>query len=73
LYIQEQYAFKKSWGTLDKNNLGFDHPSGVTVDNKGDLYVADTYNHRIQKFALSNIWKFEFGNTNSLNRNNFNF
>lgn len=28
----------------------FRNPQGVAVDSSGNLYVADTYNHRIQKF-----------------------
>ena len=49
LYIEEKYVFEKSWGTLDKNNLEFHYPSGVAVDSKDNLYVADTGNNRIQK------------------------
>jgi sugar lactone lactonase YvrE len=26
-------------------------PNGVALDAEGDVYVADTYNHRVQKFA----------------------
>lgn len=29
----------------------FRFPCGVAVDAKGDIYVADKYNHRVQKFA----------------------
>jgi len=30
----------------------FDKPIGVTVDNKGHVYMVDTYNHRIQVFKM---------------------
>lgn len=30
---------------------GFDSPRGVTVDSSGNIYVADTYNHRICKWS----------------------
>ena len=29
------------------------HPSGVAVDSSGNLYIADTYNHRIRKVDSS--------------------
>ena len=52
---------------LDKSNLVFDKPFEVALDSKDSLYVADKYNHLIQKhliqkFALSQAWKFEFKN-----------
>ena len=28
-------------------------PHGIALDSRGDLYVVDAYNHRVQKFALS--------------------
>jgi sugar lactone lactonase YvrE len=31
----------------------FNYPSGVTTDNSGDLYVADTDNHTIRKIVAS--------------------
>ena len=48
-YIEEKYVFEKSWGTLDKSNLEFDGPFGIAIDSQGNLYIADTGNHRIQK------------------------
>ena len=34
---------------MDKSNLEFSYPSGVAIDSNDNLYVADTYNNRIQK------------------------
>jgi hypothetical protein len=29
----------------------FNNPFGIAIDSSGNVYVADTYNHRIQKFS----------------------
>jgi DNA-binding beta-propeller fold protein YncE len=40
----------------------FSYPRGIAVDSNGDIYVADSRNNRIQKFAAKD-WKFltDFG------------
>lgn len=40
----------KTWGTQGTGNGQFTNPRGVAVDPAGFVYVADSGNHRIQKF-----------------------
>ena len=49
-------------GTPGSGPGQFAYPRGIAVNSKGDLFVADSKNHRIQKFS-ANKWQFqsEFG------------
>jgi len=40
------------WGSLGMNAGQFRIPVGLVVDQAGNVYVADTLNHRVQKFVL---------------------
>lgn len=42
--------FVKAWGGFGSEPGQFRRPSGVTVDSRGCVYVADAANHRLQKF-----------------------
>ena len=41
------------WGSVGRNAGQLNTPRGVAVDAQGNVYVADTGNHRIQKFSRS--------------------
>ncbi|MFH1897339.1 MAG: Ig-like domain-containing protein [Candidatus Desantisbacteria bacterium] len=48
------YDCKGSWaGESPENDKYFSSPKGVAVDANGNIFVADTNNHRIQKFDSS--------------------
>lgn len=49
------YQYITQWGTLGSGNGEFNVPKGVTVDSLGYVYVADTNNHRIQKFGCATV------------------
>lgn len=39
----------------------FNNPNGVAVDKSGNIYVADTGNHRVAVFSSSGRFQFAFG------------
>src|SRR5207248_1887940 len=48
-----QVSFLTAWGSQGFNNGQLDLPQSVAVDPWGYIYVADTNNHRVQKFSAS--------------------
>ena len=42
--------YVKRWGTFGSEPNQLQRPSGVSVDSEGSVYVADSCNHRIQKY-----------------------
>ena len=59
-------AAKCKAGAYGKLQGHFDSPAGVAVDTKGNVYVADQYNHRIQKFDSSGNFKLAWGSNGGL-------
>ncbi|SFM50593.1 NHL repeat-containing protein [Paenibacillus sp. 1_12] len=61
--------FIKSIGSGGSGDGQFNRLHASAVDSKGNLYVADSYNHRIQKFAPDGTflkrWGKDGGNGNS--------
>ena len=54
-------AFLTQWGSLGTANGQFDQPFGVATDQAGNVYVADTLNHRIQKFSAAGAFITKWG------------
>src|SRR5512136_3396675 len=46
--------FLLKWGSLGTGNGQFYNPAGVAVSGT-TVYVADSFNHRIQKFAVDSV------------------
>ncbi|GGA04150.1 hypothetical protein GCM10008018_57590 [Paenibacillus marchantiophytorum] len=66
--IQKRDAASGDWSEWKKsgggsgNGLGeFNHPKGLTVDSKRNVYVADYDNHRIQKLSAAGEQWSEWG------------
>jgi DNA-binding beta-propeller fold protein YncE len=57
--------FHEVWGLPDgrpgSGGGQFDRPTGVAVDSGGKVYVADTNNHRVQKFTSTGAFLSQLG------------
>lgn len=60
-------GFVAAWGKEDgqrgSGNGEFYCPEGVALDSSGQVYVADTFNHRIQKFSSDGAFLTKWGRT----------
>ncbi|MEK6965793.1 MAG: HYR domain-containing protein, partial [Thermoproteota archaeon] len=48
------------WGSVGNEKGQFSKPNGIAVSKDGIVYVADTENHRVQKFTLDGKFISEF-------------
>ncbi len=46
-----QYEYAGKWGSPGSGNGQFSYPCGVAVASSGNVYVGDSFNHRIQYFT----------------------
>jgi hypothetical protein len=60
-------VFMSTLGSQGTGDGQFDSPSGVATDSSGNLYVADTSNHRIQKFTSAGLYVTQWGSYGSGN------
>ena len=52
-----------AWGSWGSGEGQFNQPWGITVDQKGDVYVADFGNDRVQKFTSDGAFLLAFGSS----------
>ena len=57
----EAYVFVTAWGSRGEGDGQFNYPTGLSIDDPLYVYVADSENHRIQKFAQSGTFIRSFG------------
>jgi len=57
----EKYAFIVKWGSSGSGNGQFSYPYDVAVDGAGNVYIADTCNHRVQKFTAAGAFLESWG------------
>jgi sugar lactone lactonase YvrE len=54
-------VFLTKWGTYGASDGQFSQPYGIAVASDGSVYVADTGNHRIQKFTSEGVFVSKWG------------
>ena len=57
-------SFSHSFSGKGSANGQFNEPSDIAIDSQGLVYVADTNNHRIQKFTPNGKFVAQFASTN---------
>ena len=57
--------FYFAFGSEGTGDGEFDSPTGIAVDSGGNIYVADTFNDRVQVFKPGGLFWFTFGSVGS--------
>jgi len=63
--LQHEYAFETAWGSYGNADGQFSTPAGVAVGEDGSVYVSDSNNHRVQKFAVDGAFISQWGGLGS--------
>ena len=64
--MNSNLSYARSYGEKGSNKVEFRAPSDIVIDSKGNGYVADLYNHRIQVFKANGVYLKEFGKDSGL-------
>lgn len=59
--LDHNFNVKKKFGGTGSGEGYFHGPEGVAIDRKGNVYVVDTGNHRVQKFDDGGNFILKFG------------
>jgi sugar lactone lactonase YvrE/phosphodiesterase/alkaline phosphatase D-like protein len=60
-YAPTGASYTSSFGSLGSGGGQLNHPEGVAVDAKGDLWVVDTGNYRVEEFSPGGTFMRTFG------------
>ena len=67
LHLSPEGSLLNTWGEFGSQESGgalpgtFNEPWGIAVSPEGEIYVADTWNHRIQKFTAEGEFLISWG------------
>ncbi len=64
-FIADGEIFVGKWGSKGSGDGQFNYPGCVALDSLGNVYVADTWNHRIQKFTSEGVFLKKWGSQGS--------
>jgi hypothetical protein len=64
-YLTKHADYLSKWGGNGSATGQFNNPKGLAQDNNGNIYVADTGNHRIQKFDANGTFISAWGTQGS--------
>jgi len=64
---KKDYVFDTTWGSQGSGSSQFDYPRAIGLGKYGRVYVADTGNHRIQKFGQAGKYVTQWGSLGSGN------
>lgn len=61
LILRDRYQIIKHIGTQRTNNFSFSNISAIDTDNYGNIYVADSLNHRVIKYDSNHNVVYKLG------------
>jgi len=59
--FEEDGTFLYTWGETGTEDGQFQRPGGMDISKDGELFVADSVNHRVQVFTLKGEWRRTLG------------
>lgn len=62
-----RYRLAAVWGTLGSGPRQFNDPTAVAVDARGNVFVADTHNDRVQELSPSGTFVAQWGGRGRFN------